>query len=154
MDLVKHNLSIFAATLLGGIIVGLLTDELKAWLIRFAELLMLNAIRHLPEQERDRYAEEWAASLADVPGSLSKLVFAMDLHRATICINQLQQKQIAIPSDRTRSKSADPKRTEKAMVAILQFQKGQHRTAAQGSSHVRSREYLDTLRRLLEKRKL
>ena len=57
----------------------LAADELKAWLPRLATLLKDRAVRRLPQVYRARYDEEWASSLLEVPGDLSKTFFALSL---------------------------------------------------------------------------
>ncbi len=58
-------------------VLGRLTsDEFKAWTPKITRWVLAYAVSRLPEQLRDRYQEEWASHLADVPGDLGKLVEA------------------------------------------------------------------------------
>ena len=59
----------FLAALLG----KLFADEVRAWLPWLAESLTKAAIRHLPEDHRVRYDEEWHGHLDEVPGAVAKL---------------------------------------------------------------------------------
>jgi hypothetical protein len=66
---------------LGGILLSLLLGaviaELRDCAPWLAEHLLRRAVRRLPEPDRERYGEEWAAVLNDVPGKLMKLAKAM-----------------------------------------------------------------------------
>jgi ribosomal protein S27AE len=61
----------------------LLADDFKAWVPRLTEYLIRRAVRRLPEDQRERLAEEWTADVADTPGDLAKLVFACGLKCAS-----------------------------------------------------------------------
>jgi hypothetical protein len=70
---------------------GLLADELRAWLPWMTEHLVRCAVRILPENQRERYAEEWRSYLVGFPGGqLSRLVAALDLIRAAYVISDLR----------------------------------------------------------------
>ncbi|MFB0490207.1 hypothetical protein ABIE45_002793 [Methylobacterium sp. OAE515] len=53
--------------------VGLIKDEVVAWLPRLTSALLAKVVRRLPEHMRDRYSEEWTAHLEEYPGKLSQL---------------------------------------------------------------------------------
>jgi len=63
-------------------------DEIKAWCPAIAERILHAAAQRLAPDQRGRYNEEWASDLANVPGAVSKLIFALDLHRAAFGINR------------------------------------------------------------------
>jgi hypothetical protein len=54
----------------------LLADDLKAWFPRLTELLINRAVRQLPCDLQERYAEEWRAFVAEIPGEMGKLLCA------------------------------------------------------------------------------
>jgi hypothetical protein len=59
----------FLAALLG----KLCADEVRAWLPWIALQITRIAVRTLPENQRERYDEEWRGHLNEVPGALTKL---------------------------------------------------------------------------------
>jgi hypothetical protein len=52
-------------------------DYTKAWLIRIIDRLIDRAIKRLPHEQRDRFAEEWKGYVNDTPGDLRKLIVAV-----------------------------------------------------------------------------
>jgi hypothetical protein len=63
--------------LLISILIGLAMIELYAWLPKASEWLLDLAIRSLPDEERERCHEEWAAALEALPNTLAKLWHAV-----------------------------------------------------------------------------
>jgi hypothetical protein len=61
---------------------GQLTSEFRDWTPRWTEWLIDRAVRKLPIDEQDRFAEEWREFVSDTPGQISKLVRAFGLGRA------------------------------------------------------------------------
>ncbi len=57
-------------------------DEVKAWTPWIASRLTTFAVRRLPEHCRDRYREEWASHLEDIPGNVGKLWVAIGFYTA------------------------------------------------------------------------
>jgi hypothetical protein len=64
------------AVLVAAVVLPLLVDEFKAWCPTLAAQLVRLAARVLPAKQRQRWTEEWLAELDQIPGDLSKLVFA------------------------------------------------------------------------------
>jgi hypothetical protein len=64
-------------TILGGVALGLLTNELFDWIGWLAERLLQRAARHLPNAFQQRYLAEWLGDLDTVPGKLGKLAWAL-----------------------------------------------------------------------------
>src|SRR5215831_1162536 len=64
----------------GGILTALLNalfaDKFKAWTASFTTRLLDLAVQRLPEDQRERFAEEWASHLNDISGDLGKVLFA------------------------------------------------------------------------------
>jgi hypothetical protein len=58
--------TIAAAGLLGSLLSGLVTDELRARLDRFPHALIRMAARRLPEVQREDWQEEWARELTEI----------------------------------------------------------------------------------------
>jgi hypothetical protein len=77
-------------TVITGILVAVLAEDLGAWLRWLTDRLLRRAVGRLPEAVRDRYHEEWAADLEDTPGALAKLVVALGLCRASSMIRRDQ----------------------------------------------------------------
>jgi Bacterial sugar transferase len=65
----------------GGILVSIATklfgDELKAWVPWLAERLLRSAAKRLPEGHKERFTEEWASHVDEVPGNIGKLATAV-----------------------------------------------------------------------------
>jgi hypothetical protein len=64
-------------TILGGVVLGLLTNELFGWIGWLAERLLRRAARYLPSAFHQRYLDEWLGDLDTVPGKLAKLGWAL-----------------------------------------------------------------------------
>jgi hypothetical protein len=56
-----------------------LADEFKAWSPRMTKRLIALAIRSLPEEQCERYSEEWLSYVEEIPGELGKLFAAVGL---------------------------------------------------------------------------
>lgn len=66
-------------TILAGIVIILLSNEISAWLPVFSKRLLARAVRRLPKELQARYAEEWEAHLLEIPGELSKIMHLVGL---------------------------------------------------------------------------
>jgi hypothetical protein len=53
-----------------------LTDEFKAWTPWLIDRLVRRAVRQLPENQRERFSEEWHSHVTEVPGDVGKLIVA------------------------------------------------------------------------------
>jgi hypothetical protein len=73
----------------------LVGEEVKAWMPWVIKRLVLSALTRLPAEEQERYREEWLAAVADIPGNIGKLLFAIDLHRASFGIAKLHRGSLA-----------------------------------------------------------
>ena len=60
----------------------LFADEFKEWLPWITERIVQRAVRSLPENQRERFCEEWHSHLSQVPGELTKLWVAFGFIRA------------------------------------------------------------------------
>jgi sugar transferase EpsL len=75
--------ALIVVALLWRIVSAILTDELKAWTPTLVDRLIQSAVRRLPEEQRERFAEEWPSHVSEVPGNLSKLYAALGFLRAS-----------------------------------------------------------------------
>jgi hypothetical protein len=55
----------------------LLAEECKAWVPCFTKWLIRLAIAGLPEDQRERYKEEWQSHIDEIPGDICKIVIAV-----------------------------------------------------------------------------
>jgi hypothetical protein len=53
-----------------------LADECKAWMPCFTKCLICRAIAWMPEDQRERYKEEWQSHIDEMPGDIGKIVTA------------------------------------------------------------------------------
>lgn len=78
----------FVLTFLGAVVVSaagqIVADEAKASMPHLAQWVLRGAIRALPQRLRERYAEEWAADLGDIPGPISKVTWALGFFVAAV----------------------------------------------------------------------
>jgi len=65
----------------------LFADEFKAWLPWVTERLTRGAVSILPQDQQERYSEEWRSHLREIPGELGRLFVALDLFRAAYTIS-------------------------------------------------------------------
>ncbi|MDR3529868.1 MAG: hypothetical protein P4L90_04805 [Rhodopila sp.] len=72
-----------ALTVIGGVSVRLLADELKAWMPHLTNRLIRHAVGKLPADQRERLFEEWSSDVDERPGDLSKLWTAADCIRGS-----------------------------------------------------------------------
>jgi Bacterial sugar transferase len=60
----------------GAVISRQLSDEFKAWSPWIVRKVIQRAVRQLPENKRQRFAEEWQAHVNEIPGDVGKIVVA------------------------------------------------------------------------------
>ena len=56
-------------TVTAGVIVKVLADDVKEWTPKITERLIKAAVQWLPEDQRERYGEEWAGHVWETPGT-------------------------------------------------------------------------------------
>jgi hypothetical protein len=56
-----------------------LADEFKAWTPWLTRRLVALAVRILPENERERYNEEWLSFVDEMPGQIGKAIVSVGL---------------------------------------------------------------------------
>jgi hypothetical protein len=66
-----------AVSLIGAAFSKLLADEFKAWAPTIVSSILAIAVKVLPLSQRDRAAEEWTSHVNELPGDLSRVVFAV-----------------------------------------------------------------------------
>jgi hypothetical protein len=93
-------------TILEAFLGKLICKEIEAWLPQAGRRLLNFAVSKLPAHERSRYAEEWSADLANIPGDLSRALFALGLLKAAWGIHEIekQQHELIRAMDRNRGK--------------------------------------------------
>ena len=64
-------------------------DDVKEWLPWITQRLVERAVSRLPEEERDRYEEEWWAFVNEWPGNLAKVYAAWGCLSASKAINRI-----------------------------------------------------------------
>jgi hypothetical protein len=86
-----HLVLILAAalTLIGAAFSKFLADQFKAWAPTIVSSILAVAVSALPPAQRDRAAEEWTSHVNDLPGDLSRVVFACGCILAALKINDL-----------------------------------------------------------------
>ena len=62
---------------LGAAISRQMTDEFKAWVPWMIRHIIDRAVRTLPEDQRQRFAEEWRSHVNEIPGDAGKLIVAL-----------------------------------------------------------------------------
>jgi len=77
-------LSSIAVAVSGAVLGGLAKSEIEGWLPRWAEILRQIAVKQTPDPYRDRFSEEWAAYLNDMPGPISKFLAGLGFVRAAL----------------------------------------------------------------------
>jgi hypothetical protein len=70
--------SVIAAKLLG--------DEIKAWLPWMTQRTVDLSVRFLPEDQRERFREEWLGHVSEIPGDVGKFVVALGFIHAGLGI--------------------------------------------------------------------
>ena len=81
------------ATVIAGVGSRLLADEAKAWIPTLIEWSIKRAVARLPEDQRERYHEEWHSHLSEVPGDIAKLAVAFGYQRAASGITRLDSRR-------------------------------------------------------------
>ncbi|MGA2650091.1 MAG: hypothetical protein ABSF28_06200 [Terracidiphilus sp.] len=71
----------------------ILADEFRAWRPLLTKKLIATAVRRLPNEQRDRYSEEWSSYIEEVPGEIGKIFAAFGLTWAAIKIKLLLQRE-------------------------------------------------------------
>jgi lipopolysaccharide/colanic/teichoic acid biosynthesis glycosyltransferase len=64
-------------------------DDVKEWLPWITQRLVARAVSGLPEEERDRFEEEWWAHINELPGNLAKVYGAWGCLSASKTINRI-----------------------------------------------------------------
>jgi hypothetical protein len=77
----------------------LVADEFKAWLPSVIKHLIGWAIRSLPDDKRERYAEEWQSHIDETPGEIGKLIVGLGLLPAAWKLSRISRKPRARQSE-------------------------------------------------------
>ena len=81
MDLIIAAV-LFLLRSLGGAVSRQLNDECKAWTPWIIQRIIQNAVARLPQNQRERFAEEWRSHVNEVPGEVGKLFVALGFFSA------------------------------------------------------------------------
>lgn len=101
----------FAAGIAGNMLANELYDQAPS----FARWLIDRAVMQLPDDQRDRYREEWLAHLDELPGSLGKLCHAFDCSLRAA-------RRVATEQKRSHSNlNASEERAEEIAAEIIKF---------------------------------
>lgn len=65
--------------LLGAALSQQLADEFKAWTPKIIDWVIRCAVRKLPEDQRERFGEEWRSHINETPGEIGKFFNAVSL---------------------------------------------------------------------------
>lgn len=71
------SLLLAASALAGAVLAKIIADDFKEWSPALVRFFLNLAVRNLPEGDRERFSEEWASHVGDVPGNIGKLVVAL-----------------------------------------------------------------------------
>jgi hypothetical protein len=119
--------------LLGAALSKLMADEFKAWLPTVINRLIGWAISSLPEDKRERYAEEWQSHIDETPGKISKLIVGLGLLLAARKLSRIEIKKIGagirsleeiirdislLPEDKRREHYADEWQSDETLGEI------------------------------------
>src|ERR1700719_2650024 len=89
-------------------------DDVKEWLPWTTQRLVERAVSRLPEEERDRFEEEWWAHINELPGNLAKVYAAWGCLSASKAINH-----IALAGDITRIEEVTRRVIEVTISLVL-----------------------------------
>jgi putative colanic acid biosynthesis UDP-glucose lipid carrier transferase len=103
-----------AGAILIPVIARVVSDDVKEWLPWITERLVERAVSQLPEQERDRFEEEWWAHIDELPGNLAKAYVAWGCLSAAKAINH-----IALSGHATRREEATRRAIDVTIAALV-----------------------------------
>ena len=83
MELTFFSILGGALAILGAFVSRQLHDEFKAWTPRLIDNIIQRAVHRLPENERNRYDEEWRSHIDEIPGEVWKLKIAFGFLQAS-----------------------------------------------------------------------
>jgi len=80
----------------------ILGDEVRAWMPWFIEKLLRIAIANLPQDQQQRFSEEWPSHLIEVPGDIGKIITAAGFVFAAQEIASLRKHRRSFPKQVVR----------------------------------------------------
>ncbi len=78
-----------ACAIISAAVAKIIADDAKEWTPWVTGRLLDIAVLRLPESQRERYTEEWAAHLAEVPGVVGKLAASLQFQIAAFGVREL-----------------------------------------------------------------
>lgn len=73
------TIGIFAAAVFTAVVSTLLAEEVGDWNPRIVQGLVKLSVARLPENQRERFQEEWESHISEVPGKIGKILCAAGL---------------------------------------------------------------------------
>lgn len=73
----KISLAVFIGGILSSAVARLLAGEIEAWMPWLVERRINKAVARLPEDQRERFGEEWRSHVNEIPGQIAKVVAAL-----------------------------------------------------------------------------
>lgn len=77
----------FYYSIIVGILVSVVANELTAWLSAISKVLLRINIYFVPEDLKARLAEEWEAHIDQVPGSFGKLIASVGMFLVSVYLS-------------------------------------------------------------------
>jgi hypothetical protein len=71
------SIAVFFLGILAAFVSRQMADEFKAWTPWWLKHLLMIAVSRLPEDERERFSEEWQSHVTQVPGEIGKIMVAL-----------------------------------------------------------------------------
>jgi lipopolysaccharide/colanic/teichoic acid biosynthesis glycosyltransferase len=96
-------------------------DDVKEWLPWITRRLVELAVSRLPEQERDRFEEEWWAHINELPGNLAKVFAAWGYLSASKAINHIAQFGDTTRIEEVKRRAIDIASSGLCLIFVLPF---------------------------------
>jgi hypothetical protein len=140
----------FVGAVIAAVVVTVLADECIAWLHWAVERLIRRAVRYLPENQRERYSEEWCSYLTEVPGEIGKFVSALGFLWAGLKMSRTASGQASQLSAESESAKRGPTRLKIVFGTpvpkddvLLQAVDREIQAAKQHSAEIHNRAYFN-----------